>query len=90
MADADASLIEAARALCLEVHPYTVNDPAGWAAAELGVTACSRMCRTSCSRCGPHAEPRGLDAVRAAAARYRACREAQDRQDLLNSSTPPM
>lgn len=88
---ADAALVEAARALCLEVHPYTVNDPVRMARlADLGVTGMFTDVPDQLIALRPSVEPRGLDAVRAAAGRYRACRDAQDRQDLFESSTTPM
>jgi glycerophosphoryl diester phosphodiesterase len=74
----DTRLIEAAAALCLEVHPYTVNEPAQLARlAGLGVTGMFTDVPDLLLAQRPGAEPRGTAAVRAAAVRNRACRAAR-------------
>jgi glycerophosphoryl diester phosphodiesterase len=73
--DVDARVIAAARELCLEVHPYTVNDPALMRRlAELGVTGMFTDVPDRLLSLRPAEEARGRDAVRAAADRQRACR----------------
>jgi glycerophosphoryl diester phosphodiesterase len=74
--DVDARLVEAARRECLEVHPYTVNEPALMTRlAELGVTGMFTDVPDRLLELRPADEPRGRGALRAAAARNRACRE---------------
>lgn len=84
----DARLVETARALCLEVHPYTVNDSRRMRQlARLGVTGIFTDVPDRMLEQRPYDEPRRHDAVRAAAARYHACRESRDRERVRTRST---
>jgi glycerophosphoryl diester phosphodiesterase len=75
--DVDAGLITAARRHCLDVHPYTVNDPAEMSRLmALGVTGMFTDAPDVLLGLRPPTEPRGVDAVRAAAERHGACRDA--------------
>ena len=71
----DASVTHAATALCLEVHPYTVNDPALMQRmAGLGVTGMfTDVPDVLLAQSTPH-EPRGRAALAQAARRHRQCR----------------
>lgn len=72
--DVDAAVVAAARGLCLEVHPYTVNEPARMTRlAELGVTGMFTDVPDQLLALRPAAEPRGREATRAAAQRHRDC-----------------
>ena len=76
--DVDARLVEAARAACLEVHPYTVNEPARMSRlTELGVTGMFTDVPDVLLGQRPADEPRGSTALRAAAERNRQCRQAE-------------
>jgi glycerophosphoryl diester phosphodiesterase len=76
--DADARLVEAARSHCLEVHPYTVNDPARMQQlTDMGVSGMFTDVPDVLLAQRPADEPRGRAALRAAAERNRACRTAQ-------------
>jgi glycerophosphoryl diester phosphodiesterase len=76
--DVDARLAGAARSACLELHPYTVNDPARMTElAELGVTGMFTDVPDVLLAQRPPEEPRGRDALRRAADRNRECREQQ-------------
>ncbi|HSK20150.1 MAG TPA: glycerophosphodiester phosphodiesterase [Longimicrobiales bacterium] len=79
--DVDEGLGRAAAALCLELHPYTVNDPAMMQAmTAAGVTGMFTDVPDVLLARLPADEPRGRAALRAAALRSRACRdEAGDR-----------
>lgn len=73
--DVDAQLVTAARALCLEIHPYTVNDTADMERmSELGVTGMFTDVPDRLLALRPVDEPRGNAATAAAAAQYRLCR----------------
>lgn len=73
--DVDARVVQAARALCLEVHPYTVNDAERMQRlAELGVTGMFTDVPDVLLAQRPAEEPRQREALRAAAARWRECR----------------
>lgn len=75
--DVDAGLIRAARRACLEVHPYTVNDPELMATmADLGVTGMFTDVPDVLLAQRPADEPRGRAALRATADRNRRCRGA--------------
>lgn len=75
--DVDAGLVAAARAACLEVHPYTVNDAAAMERlAALGVGGMFTDVPDVLLGLRPAGEARGREALRAVAARNRACREA--------------
>ena len=75
--DVDVALIGAAQRACLEVHPYTVNDPELMTRlTELGVTGMFTDTPDVLLAQRPADEPRGRDALRAAAARFRDCRAA--------------
>jgi glycerophosphoryl diester phosphodiesterase len=74
--DVDAALMEAARAQCLEVHPYTVNDePQMTRLADLGVSGMFTDVPDRLLATRPAGELRGRPALRQAATRNRACRE---------------
>jgi glycerophosphoryl diester phosphodiesterase len=76
--DVNAAVIAAARERCLEVHPYTVNEPAlmqRLAAAGVGGIFTDIPDRLLALR--PADEPRGRAATAAAAAANRACRGAR-------------
>jgi len=76
--DVDAAVIAAARAHCLEVHPYTVNDPALMQRlTELGVSGMFTDVPDVLLAQRPADEPRGTAALRAAADRNRVCRALQ-------------
>jgi glycerophosphoryl diester phosphodiesterase len=76
--DVDASLVDAARRLCIEVHPYTVNDPGAMERlAGIGVTGMFTDYPDVLLAQRPDDEPRGIPAVQAAAERHRRCREAE-------------
>ena len=63
---------------CLELHPYTVNDPHRMLAlSALGVTGMFTDVPDVLLAQRPHDEPRGRDALRAAARRSRECRSAR-------------
>lgn len=71
----DARLVQAARSLCLEVHPYTVNDPALMRRmTKAGVTGMFTDVPDKLLEQRPADEPRGRPALRAAAERQRRCR----------------
>jgi glycerophosphoryl diester phosphodiesterase len=73
--DVDARLVEAARAQCLEVHPYTVNDAARMGQlSDLGVTGMFTDVPDVLLSQRPADEVRGRQAVRLAAERNRGCR----------------
>jgi glycerophosphoryl diester phosphodiesterase len=75
--DVDAALIAATRDVCLDVHPYTVNDVAQMQRlTALGVTGMFTDVPDRLLALRPPAEPRGRAATAAAAARSRACRAA--------------
>jgi glycerophosphoryl diester phosphodiesterase len=75
--DADAALVEVARAACLEVHPWTVNDVAEMERlTAAGVTGMFTDFADRLLALRPDDERRGRDAIRAAALMNRACREA--------------
>ncbi|HEX6309340.1 MAG TPA: glycerophosphodiester phosphodiesterase [Longimicrobiales bacterium] len=77
--DVDAALMSAARRTCLEVHPYTVNDPELMAGlADIGVTGMFTDVPDVLLAQRPDDEPRGRAALREAAGRYRRCRGAGD------------
>ena len=72
----DAPLVDAARRLCMEVHPYTVNDPGVMERlAGIGVTGMFTDFPDVLLAQRREDEPRGIAAVRAAAERHRRCRE---------------
>ncbi|HUF49748.1 MAG TPA: glycerophosphodiester phosphodiesterase [Longimicrobiales bacterium] len=74
--DVDAGVVRVARALCLEVHPYTVNEPAAMQhLTELGVSGMFTDFPDRLLALRPAAEPRGRDALRSAAAAWRECRD---------------
>jgi glycerophosphoryl diester phosphodiesterase len=74
----DARLVAAARALCLAIHPYTVNDAARMRRlAELGVTGMFTDVPDVLLAQRPPREARGPAATRAAAAAHHACRQRQ-------------
>jgi glycerophosphoryl diester phosphodiesterase len=76
--DVDAQLARAAAEYCLELHPYTVNDvPLMQRMTELGVTGMFTDAPDILLGLRPDDEPRGRDAIRAAAERQRACRTAR-------------
>jgi glycerophosphoryl diester phosphodiesterase len=71
----DARLVQAARSLCLEVHPYTVNDPALMRRmTKAGVTGMFTDVPDKLLEQRPADEPRGRQALRTAADRQRRCR----------------
>lgn len=73
--DVDAMLGRAAADLCLELHPYTVNDPAMMQAmTAAGATGMFTDVADVLLARLPPGEPRGRAALRAAALRNRACR----------------
>jgi glycerophosphoryl diester phosphodiesterase len=73
--DVDATLAEAAARLCLELHPWTVNEPGRMEEmTRAGVTGMfTDVPDVLLARRPPH-EPRGREALRAAAERNRECR----------------
>jgi glycerophosphoryl diester phosphodiesterase len=74
--DVDGDVIAAARAACLEVHPYTVNDTAVMQRmSEIGVTGMFTDAPDVLLGLRPAGEPRGRAALSAAATRNRACRQ---------------
>jgi glycerophosphoryl diester phosphodiesterase len=76
--DVDARLVDAARRLCMEVHPYTVNDPGAMERlAGMGVSGMFTDFPDLLLEQRPEDEPRGIRAVQAAAERHRRCREAK-------------
>jgi glycerophosphoryl diester phosphodiesterase len=73
--DVDARLIEAAREWCIEVHPYTVNEPDRMRElTELGVSGMFTDVADVLLAQRPADEPRRRDALRLAAERHRECR----------------
>jgi glycerophosphoryl diester phosphodiesterase len=73
--DVDARLVEAARAACLEVHPYTVNEPARMERlTALGVSGMFTDTPDVLLAQRPADEPRRRTALRLAAERNRQCR----------------
>lgn len=86
----DGPLVAAARGLCLEVHPYTVNEPALMKRlARLGVTGMFTDVPDVLIAQRPVIEQRGVAAVRSAAERCHACRDAHDRKaDGTSGHTP--
>lgn len=76
--DVDKGLARAAAESCLELHPWTVNEPALMQTmAELGVTGMFTDVPDTLLAQRPAEEARGRDAVRAAAARNRDCRSGR-------------
>lgn len=76
--DVDERLVAAARAHCLEVHPYTVNDEARMRSlTALGVTGIFTDMPDVLLAQRPAGEPRGRAALKAAAERNRECRESR-------------
>jgi glycerophosphoryl diester phosphodiesterase len=75
--DVDARLVAAAREQCLEVHPYTVNEPARMQRlTDVGVTGMFTDVPDVLLAQRPADEPRGRHALRAAAQRRRECLQA--------------
>lgn len=75
--DVDEALVHAARACCLQVHPYTVNDTALMQRlTSFGVTGMFTDVADRLLALRPDEEPRGRAAAAGAAARHRACRQA--------------
>jgi glycerophosphoryl diester phosphodiesterase len=75
--DVDRDLGRAARELCLELHPYTVNDPVLMEQmVQLGATGMFTDVPDTLLALRPPAEPRGRAAVSRAAERSRNCRSA--------------
>ena len=75
--DVDAGVAEAAARLCLDVHPWTVNDPARMEEmTRAGVSGMFTDVPDVLLAQRPPDEPRGRDALRAAAERSRKCRGA--------------
>lgn len=73
--DVDAALVAAARAHCLAVHPWTVNEPADVVRMEAaGVNGMFTDYADRLLARRPADEPRGTRATAAAAAAHRACR----------------
>jgi glycerophosphoryl diester phosphodiesterase len=73
--DVDGALTTAARELCLEVHPYTVNEPARMQRlTDLGVSGMFTDFPDRLLAQRPPEEARGRAALAAAAARNRECR----------------
>ncbi|MBR9989275.1 MAG: glycerophosphodiester phosphodiesterase [Gemmatimonadetes bacterium] len=76
--DVDHQLARAAANLCLELHPYTVNDVERMTAlTDAGVTGVFTDVPDLLLGQRPSDEPRGRDAVRAAAQRNRQCRDSR-------------
>jgi len=76
--DVDERLVEAARSQCVEVHPYTVNEPARMEElARKGVTGMFTDVPDLLLAMRPPDEPRGPALLRAAAERNRQCRQDQ-------------
>jgi glycerophosphoryl diester phosphodiesterase len=76
--DVDAPLVRAATDLCLELHPYTVNDAVRMQAlGRAGVTGMFTDVPDVLLALRPASEPRGRRALRAAARHHRECREAR-------------
>jgi glycerophosphoryl diester phosphodiesterase len=76
--DVDAGVMRAARALCLEVHPYTVNDAALMTRmADIDVTGMFTDVPEVLLGLRPSDELRGRAALYSAAERSRTCRNAQ-------------
>jgi glycerophosphoryl diester phosphodiesterase len=72
----DSALIAATREVCLDVHPYTVNDVVQMQRlTALGVTGMFTDVPDLLLGLRPGSEPRGRAATAAAAARSRRCRE---------------
>jgi glycerophosphoryl diester phosphodiesterase len=77
--DVDAAVVKRARELCLEVHPYTVNEVARMRTlTELGVTGMFTDMPDVLLSLRPDGEQRGREAGAAAAARRRRCLEGTD------------
>ena len=73
--DVDYTLARSAARACLELHPYTVNEPALMQTmADLGVTGMFTDLPDLLLAQRPADEPRGREAIAAAAARNRECR----------------
>lgn len=73
--DVRPELVDHALEHCLEVHPYTVNDPGLMSGmTRMGVTGMFSDVPDILLAQRPHDEPRGRTAVRAAARRNRECR----------------
>jgi glycerophosphoryl diester phosphodiesterase len=78
--DVDGEVVAAARSLCLDVHPYTVNDPALMRQlTELGVTGMFTDTPDALLAQRPADEARGRAALRLAADRNRKCRQPSQR-----------
>jgi glycerophosphoryl diester phosphodiesterase len=76
--DVDARLMEAARERCVEVHPYTVNDPALMQRlTEIGVSGMFTDVADVLLAQRPGDEPRQREALRLAAERNRGCRRSR-------------
>jgi glycerophosphoryl diester phosphodiesterase len=76
--DVDPTLARAAAEICLELHPYTVNDPGRMQAlSAAGVTGMFTDVPDVLLAQRPAGEERGREAVRAAARRSRECRDTQ-------------
>ena len=74
--DLDAAVVRTARALCLEVHPYTVNEPAEMERlSALGVTGMFTDVPDRLLALRPPTEARGRAALQAAARAQRECRD---------------
>jgi glycerophosphoryl diester phosphodiesterase len=74
----DQTLIEAAHASCLHVHPYTVDDPAEMERlASIGTDGMFTNLPDRLLEMRPAGEPRGFAAVAAAAERHALCRGAK-------------
>jgi glycerophosphoryl diester phosphodiesterase len=74
--DLDAAVVRAARALCMEVHPYTVNEPMEMERLdELGVTGMFTDFPDRLLSLRPAEEARGRAALQAAARAQRECRD---------------
>ncbi|HEX6693940.1 MAG TPA: glycerophosphodiester phosphodiesterase family protein [Longimicrobiales bacterium] len=77
--DVDAAFMAAAHAHCLDVHPYTVDDPAEMQRlTEIGVDGIFTNMPDRLLATRPADELRGSKAVRAAAQLNRHCRDAAD------------
>ena len=75
-ADLDDTAVQAARSLCLEVHPYTVNETAQMRhLTHMGVTGMFTDFPDRLLSLRPATEARGRGALRAAAAAQRECRD---------------
>jgi glycerophosphoryl diester phosphodiesterase len=81
--DVDAALIDAARAACLDVHPYTVNEVSDMVRlTALGVTGMFTDVPDRLLALRPDHEPRGRAATAAAAEGSRRCRDAHGRRGV--------